>query len=36
LAVRRGLAKLVKQPGDLTADDPAALAHYLAGRFVPA
>jgi hypothetical protein len=36
LVGRRGLGKLLKQPGDLSADDRAALAAYLESRFVPA
>jgi len=36
LVGRRGLAKLMKQPGDLGADDRAALAQYLNRWFVPA
>lgn len=36
LVGRRGLAKLLKQPGDLGPDDRAALAAYLEGRFIPA
>lgn len=36
LVGRRGLAKLLKQPGDLAPDDRAALAAYLEGRFIPA
>lgn len=36
LVGRRGLAKLMKRPGDLAADDRAALAAYLDARFVPA
>jgi hypothetical protein len=36
LVGRRGLAKLLKLPGDLAPDDRAALAAYLEGRFIPA
>jgi hypothetical protein len=36
LAGRRGLGRLLKQPGDLAPDDRAALAAYLEGRFIPA
>ena len=36
LVGRPGLAKLMKQPGDLDADDRAALGQYLDRRFVPA
>jgi hypothetical protein len=36
LVGRRGLAKLLKQPGDLAPDDRAALAAYLEVRFIPA
>ncbi|MCU1672785.1 MAG: hypothetical protein JWN77_898 [Frankiales bacterium] len=36
LVGRRGLAKLLKQPGGLAPDDRAALAAYLEGRFIPA
>ena len=36
LVGRRGLAKLVKKPGDLAPEDRAALASYLDARFVPA
>jgi hypothetical protein len=33
---RRGLAKLMKRPGDLTPSDRASIAEYLASRFLPA
>jgi hypothetical protein len=33
---RRGLAKLLKQPGDLSADERRAVVTYLASRFPPA
>lgn len=36
LVGRRGLAKLLKRDGELTADDREALAQYLAARFPPA
>jgi hypothetical protein len=36
LVGRRGLGKLLKRPGDLTAEDRQALAEYLNGRFRPA
>jgi hypothetical protein len=36
LVGRRGLGKLMRQPGDLGGDDREALAQYLASRFVPA
>jgi hypothetical protein len=36
LAGRRGLGKLLKQSGDLAAEDREALAEYLSTRFVPA
>jgi hypothetical protein len=36
LVGRRGLGKLLKQPGDLAPEDRAALATYLEGRFIPA
>ena len=36
LVGRRGLVKLMKQPGDLAADDREAIAQYLDSRFVPA
>lgn len=36
LVGRRGLGKLLKQPGDLATEDREALAAYLASRFVPA
>jgi hypothetical protein len=36
LVGRRGLGKLMEQPGDLDGDDRAALADYLDRRFVPA
>lgn len=36
LVGRRGLGKLLKQPGDLAPDDRAAVAAYLDSRFVPA
>lgn len=36
LVGRRGLSKLMKQPGDLAAEDRAALAAYLESRFVRA
>lgn len=35
LVGRRGLAKLLKQPGDLAPDDRAALAAYLEGPLHP-
>jgi hypothetical protein len=36
LVSRRGLGKLMKQPGDLASQDREALAQYLDSRFVPA
>lgn len=36
LVGRRGLAKLLKQPGDLGAEERTAVAAYLAAHFVPA
>ena len=36
LVGRRGLNKLLRQPGDLVAADRASLAHYLNRRFIPA
>ena len=36
LVGRRGLAKRLKTPGELSADDRAALAEFLASRFVAA
>lgn len=36
LVGRRGLAKLMKQPGDLAVEDRNAIAQYLHNRFVPA
>ena len=36
LVGRRGLAKLMKLPGDLEAEDREALGQYLDSRFVPA
>lgn len=36
LVGRRGLGKLLKQAGDLAAEDREALAEYLGSRFVPA
>ena len=36
LVGRRSLAKLLKTPGDLAADDREALASYLETRFIPA
>jgi hypothetical protein len=36
LVGRRGLGKLLKQPGDLAPDDRDALAAYLDSRFIPA
>jgi Nuclease-related domain len=36
LVGRRGLGKLLTQPGDFAPDDRAALAAYLEGRFIPA
>lgn len=36
LVGRRGLGKLLKQPGDLGADDRDAIATYLESRFIPA
>ena len=36
LVGRRGLAKLLKRDGELTADDCAALVQFLADRFPPA
>jgi hypothetical protein len=35
LVGRRGLAKLMQKPGDLTAVDGEAVAGYLESRFVP-
>ncbi len=36
LVGRRGLAKLLEQPGELAADERDAIGHYLDRRFVPA
>jgi hypothetical protein len=36
LVGRRGLAKLLKQPGDLGAEERSAIVVYLASHFVPA
>ncbi len=36
LVGRRGLAKLMKQPGTLGSDEREAIAQYLNKRFVPA
>ena len=36
LVGRRGLAKLMTQPGELAAEDREAIAEYLHSRFVPA
>jgi hypothetical protein len=36
LVGRRGLAKLLKSPGDLSRDDRQAVAEFLGTRFVPA
>src|SRR4051794_15083934 len=36
LVGRRGLAKLLKRPGDLTAEDRVHVAQFLADRFPPA
>ena len=36
LVGRRGLTKLLRQPGDLTTEDRESVAHYLDRRFIPA